>query len=94
MSMVRGCMGDGNAGVGDGGGMAVCSGHEYVGGTLGSGIEFTVQVLCAADALGMSVVRGMRGVGKMCMCLAQDGVGCGGRGVCEWIRGMGFTNPV
>ena len=31
--------------------------HEYVGGTRGSGI-----VSSAADVLGMSVVRGMRGV--------------------------------
>ena len=32
----------------------------------------------AADVLGISVVRGMRGVGgacEMCMCLARDGVG-------------------
>ena len=31
-----------------------------------------------ADVLGMSVVRGMRGVGgvcEMCMCLARGGVG-------------------
>ena len=41
----------------------------------GSGI-----VSSAADVLGMSVVRGMRGAGGvcemcMCMCLAQSGVG-------------------
>ena len=49
------------------------AGHEYVGGTRGSGIMST-----AADVLGMSVVRGMRGVGgvyEMCMCLARDVVG-------------------
>ena len=37
-------------------------------------------VLVAADVQGMSVVRGMRGVGgvcEMCMCLARGG---------EWIR--------
>ena len=43
----------------------VSAGHEYVGGTRGSCI-----LSSAADVLGMSVVRGMRGVGEMCMCLA------------------------
>ena len=49
----------------------------------------------AADVLGMSMVRGMRGVGgvcEMCMCLAR------GREGGEWMRGLGlglgFTNPV
>ena len=45
----------------------VSAGH--VGGTRGSGI-----VSSAADGLGMSVVRGMGGVGgvcEMCMCLAR-----------------------
>ena len=49
------------------------AGHDYVGGTRGSGI-----VSNAADMLGVSVVRGMKGVGEvceMCMCLAWDGVG-------------------
>ena len=44
----------------------------HVGGTRGSGI-----VSSAADMLGMSVVRGMRGVGgvcEMCMCLARGSV--------------------
>ena len=36
----------------------VSVGHEYVGGTRGSGI-----VSSEADELGVSVVRGMRGVG-------------------------------
>ena len=59
---VRGCEGDGNAVVGDGGCVvAVIPKHEYVGGTCGSGI-----VSSAADVLGMSVVRGMRGVGRVC----------------------------
>ena len=52
------------------------AGHEYVGGTRGSGIVFS-----AADMLGMSVVRGMRGVAgvcKMCMCLDRGGVGSEG----------------
>ena len=59
-------MGDGEDGV------MVSAGHAYVGGTRGSGI-----VSSAADVLGMSVVRGMRGVGgvcEMCMCLARAGV--------------------
>ena len=41
----------------------------HVGGTRGSGI-----VSSALDVLGMSVVRGMRGVGgvcEMCVCLAR-----------------------
>ena len=43
-----------------GGGVVVVvrAGHECVGGTCGSGI-----VSSTADVLGMSVVRGMRGVG-------------------------------
>ena len=55
----------------------------YVGCTHGSGI-----VPSAADVLGMSVVRGMKGVGgvcEMCMCLARGGVGG---------EGVSFTNPV
>ena len=64
------------------------AGHEYVGATHGSGI-----VSNAADVLEISVLRGMKGVGRvceMCMYLAQGGVGG------EWIRGLGlgFTNPV
>ena len=63
----------------------------HVGGTHAS-----VIVSSAADVLGMSVVRGMRGVGgvcEMCMCLAR----CAGGGEeGEWMRGLGlsFTNPV
>ena len=37
--------------------VAVSAGHTYVGGTRGSDI-----LSCADDMLGMSVVRGMRGV--------------------------------
>ena len=65
------CEGDGNGGVGDGGGVVVVS-AGHVGGTRGSGI-----VSSTADLLGMSVVRGMRGVDgvcEMCMCLARGGV--------------------
>ena len=47
--MVRECEGDGNAGVGDGEGVVVMSaGHEYVGGTRGSG-----KVSIAAEVLGL-----------------------------------------
>ena len=45
----------------------------------------------ADDVLGMSMVRGMKGVGGVCkMCMAWGGVGG------EWVRGLGlgFTNPV
>ena len=83
------CEGDGNAGVGDGGGMFVVSAwHEYVGSTRSSDI-----VSSASDVLGVSVVRGMRavvGVCEMCMCLARGGV------VGELIKGLGlgFTIPV
>ena len=38
--------------------IVVSAGHEYVGGTRGSGI-----VSSAAEVLGMSVLRGMRGGG-------------------------------
>ena len=60
-----------------------------MGGTRRSGI-----VSNAADVLGMSVVRGMRGVGgvcAICMCLAR----ASGEGS-EWIRrlDLGFTNHV
>ena len=50
----------------------VSAGH--VGGTRSSGIMSS-----AADVLWMSFVRGMRGVGGVCMCLAGGGVG--GEGV-------------
>ena len=52
--------------------VVVSAGH--INGTHGSRI-----VSSAADVLGMSVVRGMRGVCEMCMCLARCGVG--GEGV-------------
>ena len=62
-----------------------------MGGTRGSGI-----VSSAAEVLGITVMRWMKGVGgvcEMCMCLALGGVGGDGD---EWIRGLGlgFTNPV
>ena len=57
------CEGDGNAGVVVGGGVvAVSLCIEYVGGTRGSN-----SLSCAADVLGMSVVREMKGVGGVCM---------------------------
>ena len=92
VSMLRECKGDGNAREVDGGGVvAVSTGHEYSGGIRGSGI-----VSSKDDVLEMSVVRGIRGVGRvceLCMCLARGDVGGGG---CEWIRGLGlgFTIPL
>ena len=66
VSIMRECGSDGNAGVGDGGGVVAV--HEYMGGTRSSGIVSSVD-----DVLEMSVMRGMRGVGGMCMCLARSG---------------------
>ena len=64
---------DGHAGVEDEGGLvAVSAWHAHVSRTRGS-----VSVSSPADVLGMSVVRGMRGVGgvcEMCMCLARGDV--------------------
>ena len=54
---------------GTGGVVVVSAGHDCVCGTCGSGI-----VSSTAHVLGISVVRGMRGVGgvcEMCMCLAR-----------------------
>ena len=63
VSMLRECEGDGNAGVGDGGGVvAVSVWHEYGIGTHDSGIVFS-----AADVLGISVVVGLEGVGGVCI---------------------------
>ena len=59
-----GCEGNGNAGVGSGGGMVVVC--TYMGGTRGSGV-----LSSAGDVLEMSVVRGVGGVCDMCMCLAR-----------------------
>ena len=56
----------------------VSAGH--VAGTRGSGI-----VSSTADVLWMSVVRGMRGVYEMCMCLARGGEG-GVVGGWAWTR--------
>ena len=83
--MLRECEGDGNVGVGDGRGVGVVS-AEHVGGTHGSCI-----VSSAADLLGMSVVRGMKGVGGVCESVwlraAWEEMG--------WIRGFGvFICPV
>ena len=67
------------------------AGHEYVSGIRDSGI-----VAGAADVLGLSVVRGMRGVDGVCeMCMCSAPCGVGGEGI-EWIIGfgLGFTNPV
>ena len=63
-----GSEGDGNAGVGSGGGVVLVS--AYMVGTRGSG-----------DVLEMSVVRGVCGVCDMCLCFGCGGMG-GVRG--EW----------
>ena len=58
--------------MGDGGGVVVVS-VGYMDATRGSGI-----VSSTSDSPGMTVVRGMRGVGgvcAMCMCFARGGVG-------------------
>ena len=57
--------------------MAVVS--ACMSGTHGSGV---------LSGTGGVLVRGVRGVCDMCMCLARGGVG-------EWMRelGLGFTNP-
>ena len=50
----------------------VGAGHECVGGTRSLGVVSSV-----ADVLGLSMVRGMRGVGGVCemgICLARGGV--------------------
>ena len=60
--------------------VVVAAENEYVDGTCGSDI-----VSSAVDVLGMNVVHGMRGVGRvceMCMCLTGGGVGS------EWIRSL------
>ena len=62
--------------MGDGGDVVVVSAGN-VGGTRGSGMVSSAYVV-----LGMSVVRGMRGLGEVCemgMCLARRGMG--GEGV-------------
>ena len=62
---------------------AVSARNEYVGGTRGSGIVSTT-----AEVLGMSVVRGMRGVGEVCeMCMRLAREGAGGEGG----KRIGFT---
>ena len=76
-----GCEGDGNTGVGSGGGVVRVS--AYMCGTRDSGV-----LASAGDMLEMSVVSGVGGVCDMCMFLAR-GVEGG-----EWVTGLGlgFTN--
>ena len=51
-----------NAGVGTSESVVVINtGHDYMGGTRGSGIVFN-----ATDVLGMSVVRGIKEAGAVC----------------------------
>ena len=57
------CEGDGNAGVGSGGGVVAVS--VYMGGTHGSGV-----LVSAGDVLELRVVRGVCGVYGMRMYLA------------------------
>ena len=57
------CEGDGNAGVGSGGGVVTVSACMSV--THGSGVLSSTD-----DVLEMSVVRGVGGVSGMCMCLS------------------------
>ena len=64
-----GCEGDGNAGVGSGGGVVAVS--AYMGGTRGSGVLSN-----ACDMLDMGVVRG---VGGVCDMSYVFGSGRGGR---------------
>ena len=59
-----GCEGDGNAGVGSGGGVVAMS--VYMCGRRGSGV-----LASAGDVLVMSVVRGVGRVCDICMCLAR-----------------------
>ena len=59
-----GCKGDGNTGVGSGGGVVAVS--VYMGGTRGSGVLYSTCVV-----IEMSVVRGEVGVCNMCLCLAR-----------------------
>ena len=74
------CVGDGNAGVGFGGGVVTVS--AYMGGTRDSGV-----LSSAGDVLEKSVVRGVGGVYDMCMCLARGSVGGVGGG---WVTGLGL----
>ena len=70
---VRGCEGDGNAGVGDEGGVVVVTvGHEYVSGTHGSGIASS-----AADVIGMSGMRRKEELVEYvkCACVCLGAVG-------------------
>ena len=77
MYVVR-VLGDGNAGVGSGGGVVAAS--AYMGGTRGSGVLYIT-----GDVLEMGVVRGVGGVCDMC--LARGDVGGEGG---EWMRGLGL----
>ena len=78
------CEGDGNAGVGYGGGVVAVS--AYMGGTRGSGVFAST-----GDVLEMNVVSGIDGVCDMYMCLARGGVGGVG---CEWVTGLVWALPI
>ena len=72
MCAVRVCEGDGNAGVGFGGGVVAVS--ACMSGTRGSGV---------LSSTGDVLVRGVGEACDMCMCLARGGVGGEGG---EWMR--------
>ena len=76
-------MGDGNAGVGSGAGVVAMS--ACMTGTRGSGV-----LSSTGDELEISVMRGVGGVGGMCMGLAVWVE----RGECSRGLGLGATNPV
>ena len=64
--------------------VGMSTGHEYI-----SGIHGSCIMSYAADVLGMSVMRGMKGVGGVCeMCLARDSVG--GEGCVDKRIGFGL----
>ena len=80
--MLRECEGDGNAGVGNGGGVVAASAGVCMGCTPGLGVS------SADNVLEMSVMCRVRGVSGMCemrLCLARGVVG---------VRCLGLTNPV
>ena len=67
-AILLGCEGNGNAGVGSGGGVVSVS--ACMSGRRGSGV-----LSSTGGVLEKSVVRGVGGVCDMCMCLVRGGVG-------------------
>ena len=88
--MLCGCEGDGNAGVGSGGGVFAVS--ACMSNTRGSGVLSSI-----GDVLEMSVVRSDGGVCDMCMCLARgftNPVGTGECWACVCVFGCGDVGGV